>query len=47
MSVAESREGNTIFGNGVADVSCDETSLLFGDLTGIADVECDTGKLGD
>jgi hypothetical protein len=29
-----------ITGNGVASISCDSTSLIFGDLTGISHIEC-------
>lgn len=30
----------TIVGNGVASISCDTTSLVFGDLTGITNINC-------
>ena len=40
MSAANSVGGNTISDNGVADVSCDSTSLLFGDVTGISSIFC-------
>ena len=30
----------TIVGNGVASISCDTTSLVFGDLTGITNIDC-------
>ncbi len=40
MSLAESNSGNTISGNGAADFSCDGTSLLYGDLTGISSIMC-------
>ena len=32
----------TISGNGIADLACDNTSLVFGDLTGIVDNTCDS-----
>ena len=43
-SVAESREGNIMSGNGIADAKCDSTSLLFGDLSGISDLECESAE---
>jgi hypothetical protein len=30
----------TFAGNGEASISCDNTSLIFGDLTGVANIEC-------
>lgn len=32
--------GNAVLGNGGANVSCDGTALVYGDLTGIANVSC-------
>ena len=43
-SVAESFEGNVMSGNGIADAKCDDTSLLFGDLSGISDLECESAE---
>ena len=40
MSAANSVGGNTISDNGVDDITCDSTSLLFGDLTGISSIFC-------
>lgn len=40
LSVGEFAAPNTIFGNGVADLLCDATSLVVGDLTGISNVKC-------
>jgi hypothetical protein len=40
QSVSQFLPPVTIAGNGAASVSCDTTSLLFGDLTGIADLDC-------
>ena len=52
-SVAQSREGNIMSGNGIADAKCDKTPLLFGDLSGINKIKCSnkedssTGNGGD
>ncbi len=46
-SVAQSREGNIMSGNGIADAKCDSTSLLFGDLSGISDLECESAEDDD
>lgn len=40
LSAAESLGGNTVSGNGGAAVTCDQTSVLFGDLTGISPIQC-------
>lgn len=42
QSVASFNRENTIAGNGVANISCDTTSLMltFGDLTGITNIKC-------
>jgi hypothetical protein len=40
QSVSQFLPPITITGNGAASVSCDTTSLLFGDLTGIAGLDC-------
>lgn len=31
---------NNILGNGIADISCDRTSLVAGDLSGVANIQC-------
>ena len=46
MSIAESFAGNSLSGNTTANVDCDNTSLLFGDLTGIAVNKCATTERG-
>jgi hypothetical protein len=40
MSVAQAFAGTTATGNVTADASCDGSSLLFGNLTGIAVLKC-------
>jgi len=40
MSVAWSFAGSTISGNTGADATCDKTSLLFGDVSGISVIKC-------
>ena len=40
QSVAGFSQPLTITGNGTASVSCDSTSLLFGDLTGVTKLDC-------
>ena len=40
LSVAEFFGPPTIFGNGVANIACDDTSLAFGVLTGITNIQC-------
>ncbi len=40
QSVANFVEPFTIAGNGEASISCDASSLVFGNLTGIGDIEC-------
>ena len=39
-SVGEFAGSNSIFGNGIADVACDDTSLVVGDLTGVVNIKC-------
>ena len=40
QSVAGFSQPLSIVGNGTASISCDTTSLLFGDLTGVAGINC-------
>ena len=40
MSMGKFDGGNTVRGNGGADVSCDGTSLVAGDLTGVGSFDC-------
>ena len=40
QSVAGFIQPLSIFGNGTASISCDATSLIFGDLTGVAGINC-------
>ena len=40
QSVAGFQQPLSIAGNGVASISCDTTSLVFGDLTGVAGINC-------
>jgi hypothetical protein len=39
-SVGGFEPGNTFAGNGGANVSCDDTSLVFGELAGVAGIQC-------
>jgi hypothetical protein len=41
QSVADFIAPLTFAGNGVASISCDNTSLIFGDLAGVANIDCD------
>ena len=45
MSIVWSNSG-TLFGNGVADLTCDGSSLVFGDVTGIAVNKCANTEQG-
>jgi hypothetical protein len=40
ISIGDLLSGNTFSGNGGASVSCDSTSLVVGDLTGITNISC-------
>jgi hypothetical protein len=40
QSVAGFSPPFTIAGNGTASISCDTTSLVFGDLTGVGGISC-------
>ena len=40
QSVADFSQPLSIVGNGTASISCDTTSLIFGDLTGVAGINC-------
>ena len=40
QSVAGFSQPLSIVGNGIASISCDTTSLVFGDLTGVAGINC-------
>jgi len=40
QSVASFSQPLSIVGNGLSSISCDTTSLLFGDLTGVAGISC-------
>ena len=40
QSVAGFFQPFSIVGNGIASISCDTTSLIFGDLTGVAGIDC-------
>ena len=40
QSVAAFFQPLSIVGNGIASISCDTTSLVFGDLTGVAGINC-------
>jgi hypothetical protein len=46
LSAAESFGANTISGNGGAGLSCDNTSLAYGDLSGITPIQCAGAEKG-
>lgn len=46
LSVAESYAANSIFGNGGVGLSCDSTSLAYGDLGGISPIQCPGAEKG-
>ena len=45
MSIVWSNSG-TLFGNGVADLTCDGSSLVFGDLSGVVVNKCANTEQG-